>query len=76
MNQTNSTTTAQAPAILVKPLSVIYEVAKSGEKTQVTLTLTERGDVIYKCKCNQFALFGECPHSQAVQVERRKQGRK
>jgi len=61
MTTQNTTTAPQAP--IVKPVAIVYEVATAKAPAQVTVTLTERGDVIYKCKCHPFALWGECPHT-------------
>ncbi len=70
-----NTTTTQAPAVSVKPVAIVYAVTGT-RPAQVTVTRTERGDVLYQCQCHPFALWGDCPHAEAVRAERRKQGRK
>ena len=73
MTAPNTTTTPN-----VKPVAIVYECAMGHDKkpARVTVTKTERGDVLYQCQCHPFALWGDCPHAEAVRAERNRQGRK
>ena len=69
MNTQHLTTTPQAPA--VHSVAIVYEV-QTHNKGRVTVT----SDYRYSCDCGGYKLYGGCSHVDAVQCERRKQGRK
>jgi hypothetical protein len=75
-----NTTTALQPrsqGFSIRPASVLYEVKSTGRKTHtVTVNRSPAGMIEYTCTCGMVELYGECQHSQAVQAERRAQGRK
>ncbi len=60
-------------ALEVKPLEVIYQVhdATRGDK-RVMVSMSGE----YECKCNSFALYGSCRHTDAVKAQRKIEGRK
>lgn len=56
----------------IKSIEVVYTVADKRKDARVSVTSTGG----YSCSCGVFALYGECNHSEAVQVARKAEGRK
>lgn len=69
----NAQNTTQAQT--VKPAAIIYAVELAG-KPAAEVRATKRGLLVdYLCTCSAFALWGGCEHVQAVEAERKAQGR-
>lgn len=69
MTATQNTTT---PSLTIKSVEVVYTVADRRGAKAVTL----KACGAYSCQCDSFALYGGCKHVDAVQAERKAQGRK
>jgi hypothetical protein len=63
--------TVAQPASIAK-IEVIYTVTAKTRNGKVTVT----PDGYYACTCTKHALFGECEHTEAVQAQRKAEGRK
>jgi hypothetical protein len=69
MIATNSTPNA----LEVKALEVIYQV---NDPIRGAKNVTVSMSGVYECKCNSFALYGGCRHTEAVKAQRKTEGRK
>ena len=67
MTTTDFTTTLQAAPVLV-----VWEVTAPGSKKAARVEVQRNG--LAECKCDNFLLFGECAHVDAVQAERKARG--
>ena len=65
MTTTDFTTTLQA-----KPVLVVWEVTQGSRTARVEVTPNGAA----ACTCDNYALFGECQHTAAVQNARRARG--
>jgi hypothetical protein len=70
MNTQNTTTFNLA--IKVQPAQVVYTVTDRRGNHRVIVSMGGA----YECKCHSFTLYGGCDHVEAVQAERKAQGRK
>jgi hypothetical protein len=71
MTATKNTTT-YTQAITVQPVEVVYSVKAKRNTGRVTVSMSGA----YSCNCHSFTLYGGCDHVEAVQAERKAQGRK
>ena len=56
----------------VEAIEIVYNVKDTKGNHAVSVALTGA----YECKCNSFALYGSCRHSDAVKAQRKEQGKK
>ena len=69
---TPNTTTPFNQSITVQPVEVVYSVKAKRNTGRVTVSMGGA----YSCNCHSFTLYGGCDHVEAVQAERKAQGRK
>lgn len=70
---TSQNTTSKAQTI--RAAAIIYAVELAG-KPAAEVRVTRRGIVAdYLCSCSTFSLWGKCEHVEAVEAERKAQGR-
>lgn len=72
-----STMTAKRPAVPafeVRQASVTYTVSGGRRAHTVTISLDD-GGAHYDCSCGMAQLYGSCQHTDAVQAQRKAEGR-
>lgn len=70
--------TAPNSTPVIRPVEIVYECPdKPNKPARVTVHRVNEYNLFmaYSCECKNFAMSGECQHTEAVKAEREKQGR-